>query len=58
MLIELGYLNKYHGCMQHKFRDLRSFEIPFESDFRIRLEGDRPIRKFRIAEYATFAIVP
>ena len=38
-------------------RDLRSFEIRFESDVQIRFESDRPIRKFRIAAPATFAIV-
>jgi len=49
-------------------RDLRSFEIQFESDVPIRIrigrpdsiwfESNGPIRKFRIAAPATFAVVP
>ena len=40
-------------------RDLRSFEIrfEFELDVPIRFESDGPIRKFRIAAPATFAVV-
>ena len=39
-------------------RNLRSFEIRFESYVLIRFESDEPIWKFRIAAPATFAIVP
>ena len=41
-------------------RDMRSFEIrfEFESGVSIRFESDGPIRKFRIAAPATFAVVP
>ena len=43
--------------LQHFRRYLRSFE-EFESDVPIRFESDGPIRKFRIAAPATFAVVP
>jgi len=50
-----------HNCWTDgQPRDLRSFEIrfEFESDVLIRFESDGPIRKFRIAAPATFAVVP
>ena len=54
---EMHFTNDYNvGCVacvmfflsviKRKSRDLRSFEIQFESDFSIPFESDGPIRKF------------